>query len=435
MAEHVDKQKGRIKKVDESRLHKKLKHEKKLVRLKKEFDQIKEEKKQKHLNLVKKKDVVDQFKLHISIAIPGSILANAQSPELRSYVAGQIARTAAIYCVNEIIIFDEFSESKTIIVDNDDPNQLFIIILQYLECPQYLRKQLFPMQKRLKFAGLLNPLEISHHQLRYEDVDNWNYREAIVLNKKYKQNRTGIWVDCGLRNKPVPIAGYSLEENTRVTIRRDESTSTSSDNEKSVKFSICSPLEPYAIDNLYWGYSVRYASNFKETLFPEGPSKYHMIIGTSDKGDELTSTISHKFKFIFSKFKREQKKSKNISFSVNHKTNSQTTTTEEGEKEDNEKNETNIKINFFRVLIVFGGLAGLEPVIESDEQIIETDMRKLFDVYVNSCEKQGSRTIRTEEAVLISLSRMRPLLDNLVENRNIERKSVATQWTEENNIM
>lgn len=38
----------------------------------------------------------------ISIAVPGSILENAQSHELRTYLAGQIARAACIYCVDEV---------------------------------------------------------------------------------------------------------------------------------------------------------------------------------------------------------------------------------------------------------------------------------------------------------------------------------------------
>ena len=45
--------------------------------------------------------------MHVAIAIPGSILANAQSAELRSYLAGQIARAACVFCVDEIVVFDE----------------------------------------------------------------------------------------------------------------------------------------------------------------------------------------------------------------------------------------------------------------------------------------------------------------------------------------
>ena len=36
----------------------------------------------------------------------------------------------------------------------------------------------------------------------------------------------------------------------------------------------------------------------------------------------------------------------------------------------------------------------------------------LFDLYLNTCPDQGSRTIRSEEAILISLSTLRPKIWN-----------------------
>jgi hypothetical protein len=38
----------------------------------------------------------------LSIAVPGSILDNAQSPELRTYLAGQIARAACVFKIDEV---------------------------------------------------------------------------------------------------------------------------------------------------------------------------------------------------------------------------------------------------------------------------------------------------------------------------------------------
>ncbi|VDM70091.1 unnamed protein product, partial [Strongylus vulgaris] len=43
----------------------------------------------------------------ISIAIPGSFLNNGQSAELRTYMAGQIARAATLFCVDYVIVYDE----------------------------------------------------------------------------------------------------------------------------------------------------------------------------------------------------------------------------------------------------------------------------------------------------------------------------------------
>jgi hypothetical protein len=44
----------------------------------------------------------------LSIAVPGSILDNAQSPELRTYLAGQIARAACVFKINEVRLKPEY---------------------------------------------------------------------------------------------------------------------------------------------------------------------------------------------------------------------------------------------------------------------------------------------------------------------------------------
>lgn len=89
-----------------------------------------------------------------------------------------------------------------------------------MECPQYLRKVLFPIQKTLRYAGkcfsnvifraeiykengfflhlskclsssgILNPLDCPHH-LRASDL-SVPYREGIVLDKPVKAGRGPI---------------------------------------------------------------------------------------------------------------------------------------------------------------------------------------------------------------------------------------------------
>lgn len=118
----------------------------------------------------------------VSIAVPGSILDNAQSQELRTYLAGQIARAACVFNVDEVIVFDDVgiesaSNPKRSRVEetNEDGEQIrhccvqLARILQYLECPQYLRKFFFPLHKDLKFSGLLNPLDAPHHLRQQND--------------------------------------------------------------------------------------------------------------------------------------------------------------------------------------------------------------------------------------------------------------------------
>lgn len=48
------------------------------------------------------------------------------------------------------------------------------------------------------------------------------------------------------------------------------------------------------------------------------------------------------------------------------------------------------------MLVVFGGLQGLEASVDTDENLSVTEPSVLFDLYLNTCPGQGSRTIRTE---------------------------------------
>lgn len=109
----------------------------------------------------------------ISIAVPGSVLENAQSAELRTYLAGQIARACCIFKINEIVVYDDYADEanarKATLQDSVDLKTVrqscvqLGRILQYLECPQYLRKYFFTIHNDLKYAGLLNPLDAPHH--------------------------------------------------------------------------------------------------------------------------------------------------------------------------------------------------------------------------------------------------------------------------------
>ena len=58
------------------------------------------------------------------------------------------------------------------------------------------------------------------------------------------------------------------------------------------------------------------------------------------------------------------------------------------------------------MLIVLGGVAGLEVAVKADEELQKLNVKTpeaLFDFWVNLVPRQGSRTIRTEEAVWLAL--------------------------------
>lgn len=77
---------------------------------------------------------------------------------------------------------------------------------------------------------------------------------------------------------------------------------------------------------------------------------------------------------------------------------------------------------FEHSLIVFGGVAGIEECVDADESIKVpgSQSRSLFDVWLNVCPYQGSRTIRTEEAVMICLAKLSPVLMKSTRNKPLE---------------
>ncbi|MEE6505602.1 hypothetical protein FKM82_005573 [Ascaphus truei] len=224
----------------------------------------------------------------LSVALPGSIMDNAQSPELRTYLAGQIARACAIFCVDEIVVFDEAGEDSKyvftvcrvvtwkVLSACQSTHCMFCCrsvegnfegvgkkgqacvqlarILQYLECPQYLRKSFFPMHPDLQFAGLLNPLDSPHHVRIDEESE---YREGVVLDRPTKSGK-GSFVNCGMR-KEVQI-DKQLQSGIRVTVRLHKQKAE----HKVRKGVVVSPQHPRTEGGLYWGYRVRLASCLSE---------------------------------------------------------------------------------------------------------------------------------------------------------------------------
>ncbi|CAN8255854.1 unnamed protein product [Cochlearia groenlandica] len=280
----------------------------------------------------------------VTIAIAGSIIHNTQSLELATRLAGQIARAATIFRIDEIVVFDNKSSSEINSSDNSESGASFLArILRYLETPQYLRKQLFPKQNDLRYVGMLPPVDAPHHLRKHE----WEqYREGVTLSEK-APNSQSTMVDVGLSKNVV--VDQVLSPGVRVTV------AMGTNHDLDLVRQVVPPSKPREEAGMYWGYKVRYASHLS-SVFNECPFQggYDYLIGTSEHGLVISSS--------------------------------------------------ELKIPTFRhLLIAFGGLAGLEESIEEDNQYKGKDVREAFNVYLNTCPHQGSRTIRTEEAMFISL--------------------------------
>ncbi|NP_001242411.1 uncharacterized protein LOC100786821 [Glycine max] len=284
----------------------------------------------------------------VSIAVPGSIIDNVPTLELATRLAGQIARAATIFRINEVVVFDNKSNPDNDSVldnSNDESGASFLMqILQYLETPQYLRKALFPMHNSLRFVGLLPPLDAPHHLRKHE----WGpYREGVTAKERHL-NSGATLVDVGLVKNV--IVDQIFKPGRRVTVAMGTDRNLDSDLPRQV----VSSSKPTREEGTYWGYQVRYAHNisavFKDCAYKRG---YDFIIGTSEHGQIIKSS--------------------------------------------------DLEIPSFRhLLIAFGGLAGLEESIEEDDNLKGKKAQDAFNLYLNTCPHQGSRTIRTEEAILIS---------------------------------
>ncbi|XP_020730484.1 putative methyltransferase C9orf114 homolog isoform X6 [Odocoileus virginianus] len=224
----------------------------------------------------------------LSVALPGSILDNAQSPELRTYLAGQIARACAIFCVDEIVVFDEEGQDANTVEGEfrgvGKKGQACVQlarILQYLECPQYLRKAFFPKHQDLQFAGLLNPLDSPHHMRQDEESE---FREGVVVDRPTRPGQ-GSFVNCGMK-KEVKI-DKNLEPGLRVTVRLNQNQLPES---KTCRGKVVSSQDPRTKAGLYWGYTVRLASCLS-AVFAEAPFQdgYDLTIGTSERGSDVAS--------------------------------------------------------------------------------------------------------------------------------------------------
>jgi predicted SPOUT superfamily RNA methylase MTH1 len=134
------------------------------------------------------------------------------------------------------------------------------------------------------------------------------------------------------------------------------------ENPKKLKGIIVPPTLPKSEAGIYWGYTVKLVSSLSEIFLKcPYPNGYDYTIGTSDKGTSIDC--------------------------INPKS-----------------------LKYKHMLIVFGGVLGIEEAITADSNFDFDDTSLVFNEYLNTCPQQGSRTIRTEEAVLITLAELRTKL-------------------------
>ena len=217
-----------------------------------------------------------------SIAIPASVVSDTPHLREKTTKIGLIGRAAAIFRVDEIIIYPDHAK-----VDQKNEIDFIATLLSYMETPQYLRKRLFKLKPELRYAGILPPLRTPHHPLnrKIKSLKVGEYREGVTLSK----TKEGTLIDIGVE-QPALIANKQLPMQKRVTVKVKNV-------EKRVEVGLANRNEIPE----YWGYKVTMEPKSFGALVKSGG--FDLTIATSKYGIPLT----HVAEKLSEKWKRADK--------------------------------------------------------------------------------------------------------------------------------
>ena len=267
------------------------------------------------------------YKDELSIFIPNSFLSESKDLKIRTYKVGILGRALAIFQADNVVIYNDDHVKNE---DGEMDGEFIAEILNYMNTPQYLRKQAFPIRPELKHVGILPPLRTPHHPVNSQP-DVGDYRQGFTV----KRNKKGTFVDIGMDK-----LAFCKEQ---LSVKRIFDFKITKIAKKEV---IVTPDKP---DDVYWGYNVISSNkSLKNSLKLIKPD---LVIETTRYGDYIDS--------IFDELKHKVEESKSIA-------------------------------------ILFGG-----PYSSIQEDVSNPNWDL---VKVNTIPNQGTETVRTEEAVVATLS-------------------------------
>jgi methyltransferase len=217
--------------------------------------------------------------------------------------------------------------------------ELSMEILRFIETPQYLRKRIFRLSENLRYTGVLPPLQTPPHDVAHSIHDS----NVGDLREGIIVGRRGnsMLVDVGLE-QAFECKGDSTV-GRRVTVRITGL-------EKNPKGELAGQTKE---QRTYWGYEVAKANSSLCKLVEGG--KFDLVIGTSRYGSDLASLWPD----LVSSLK-----------------------------------------SAMQTLVVFGSpRLGLTDILKQENKTPQD----VFDYFVNTVPNQNVSTVRTEEAILISL--------------------------------
>ena len=223
--------------------------------------------------------------------------------------------------------------------DQSKDARLIASILSYMEIPQYLRKRLIPFQRSLRYVGILPPLRAPHHPTKARAVELVDGEFRDGV--VVKSEKTETLVDVGV-DQLISLDVSGLPVGERVTVRIIEVG-------QNVRARLAKPEEV----NIYWGYKVT-VSNLPLGKLVKTRG-FDLVIGTSRYGVHLLDVIE--------KLRLQWRSARTM-------------------------------------LIAFGApTQGLKEILAHENLKLED----VAHFTINTVPLQGTVTVRTEEAVYISL--------------------------------
>lgn len=225
-------------------------------------------------------------------------------------------------------------------VDQERDIDFIALLLDYLETPQYLRKRRFRIEPRLQYAGILPPLRTPHHPVSGKTRD----LKAGMYREGYvlSEAKDGLLVDIGVE-QPAVLRETQHAVGDRLTLQ---------------VVNAAERVEVQTVDRedieAYWGFRVQATDKPFGQFVADGG--YDLTIATARLGVSFKN-VAEKIMARWS--------------------------------------------HAHHVLVAFGAPSrGLHEIARDEGLKLES----IVDFVVNTIPKQGTATVRTEEALLASLA-------------------------------
>ncbi len=214
--------------------------------------------------------------MKITIALPSSLVAEANSLLEKTLKIGFIARVLSIFKVEKAVIYVDKSADL-------DERGLIDKLFNYILCPQYLRKKVFPLDPDLRYVGLMPPLNTPNHPLEkhVDEIPKISYREGLIIGQK-GQNR--YIVDVGLEKPVIIHEKKALQHEERVLLKLIKKNGD---------------IEAYLVEKkdipYYFGFDVAVTDMSLKEVIASFKNKM-LIIATSKYGEEIQKEVRNLMK-------------------------------------------------------------------------------------------------------------------------------------------